>query len=141
MLKTPQERLRLSRGVGDGLPNRAPDVAALAAALDHFGRYNVKTEAPVSGGSQLVWKLDNALRGFQRSFGLKPDGRVLPGGPTATTLNTLRRRSQGHAPSDEAVFQPKSPAFSREAAVNVKCARSALFALTLGQVSSRKSPG
>lgn len=89
MLKTPQERLRLARGVGDGLPNQAQDVAALASALDHLGRYTAKQEQPLAGRSQLDWKLDNALRGFQRNFGLKPDGRVLPGGPTAITLNTL----------------------------------------------------
>src|SRR5262249_46775055 len=55
MLKTPQDRLRLSRGVGDGLPNDRGDVAALAAALDHFGRYVPTDEPPAAGRSRSAF--------------------------------------------------------------------------------------
>jgi peptidoglycan hydrolase-like protein with peptidoglycan-binding domain len=107
MLKTPQDRLRLARGVGDGLPNEARDLSALASALQHFGRYLPDKERPAGSRSGFDQRLDAALRAFQRSFGLKADGRVLPQGPTQKTLNVLLAGGLGALVPDGTAMRTK----------------------------------
>ena len=77
----PPAALRLKRGVGANQPNRPDDVAPVQFALQALARPDLGL-GPLMGTPP---KLDV----FQSKFGLKPDGIMLPGGPTEQTLNRL----------------------------------------------------
>lgn len=88
-------RVKLDQAVGRNQPNTRADVARVEVALHRAGFYDLE-----STGGPTGWygpPQDEAIKAYQKAGGFDPDGVLLHGGPTATSLGENTRRALGVA--------------------------------------------
>ncbi len=94
MSKTQSIQNSFLRGViGDGFESDRQDVTNVKQMFSKLGMYDGDTEQGL-----IDRKLDNAIRGFQRSQGLRVDGWMEPGGETERMLQRVIYGSDDAAP-------------------------------------------
>jgi peptidoglycan hydrolase-like protein with peptidoglycan-binding domain len=88
----PLPSLGLRRSVGPGRANRPEDLGATRRALADQGYLGPHAARP---SNELDWKLDEAIRRFQRDHGLTVDGWLAPGGETDRALGRATEPTAG----------------------------------------------
>jgi len=109
-------RLSLAAPVGEGGANRGRDVGRVGRVFETLGlldgglldgRFSDREKSGTEPtGTATFPELTSAIRGFQNMFGLKPDGLMNPGGPTARMLETTFGKNTPSAPTATTTGRP-----------------------------------
>ncbi|MBL6935944.1 MAG: hypothetical protein ISR48_11085 [Alphaproteobacteria bacterium] len=116
-------RLSLAAPVGEGGANRGRDLGRASRVFETLGLLDGGlldgrfSDRKKTGTEPATFpELTSAIRGFQNMFGLKPDGLMNPGGPTARMLETTFGKNTSPAPASAASGRdPKRPGFIKPA--------------------------
>lgn len=101
-------RVSLTAPVGEGGANRGRDMGHARRIFETLGLLDggFSDRKKAEPEPQVLPRLSSAIRGFQNMFGLKTDGLMNPGGPTARMLETTFGKNTSPAPASAASGRP-----------------------------------
>ncbi|MDH5722949.1 MAG: peptidoglycan-binding protein [Alphaproteobacteria bacterium] len=97
----------ISRSVGNNLENEERDVLAVKDGLSHAGFFSFD-DNPAEPHGIITREMDDGIKSFQKSKGLKIDGRLFPKGETEGALVQEMRGSTGFKGRNTEVILPES---------------------------------